>query len=144
MSLIYKGQTIADVGGSGGGGSGSGGSLEEIYSTEETRIGTWIDGKPLYRMYLEGTLPTDTAVHYIITYPEECDVKMYQNYFERNDGFSTGTFCSPNASYNSQSWIDKNKHQLGVQVGTAYLSVIGGKKCWLIIECTKTTDEATS
>lgn len=32
------------------GGSGSGGdSSEEIYSTEEVRIGTWIDGKPLYR-----------------------------------------------------------------------------------------------
>ena len=49
MSLIYKGQTIANVGGSGGVGSSSGGSSEEIYSTEETRIGTWIDGKPLYR-----------------------------------------------------------------------------------------------
>ena len=33
----------------GGSGSSSGGSSEEIYSTEETRIGTWIDGKPLYR-----------------------------------------------------------------------------------------------
>lgn len=33
-----------------GGGSGSsGGSSEEIYSTEEVRIGTWVDGKPLYR-----------------------------------------------------------------------------------------------
>lgn len=32
----------------GAGGSG-GGSSEEVYSTEETRIGTWIDGKPLYR-----------------------------------------------------------------------------------------------
>ena len=34
---------ITDDAGSGGG------SGEEIYSTEETRIGTWIDGKPLYR-----------------------------------------------------------------------------------------------
>lgn len=31
------------------GGGSSGGSSEEIYSTEETRIGTWIDGKPIYR-----------------------------------------------------------------------------------------------
>lgn len=28
---------------------GSGSSNETVYSTEETRIGTWIDGKPLYR-----------------------------------------------------------------------------------------------
>lgn len=34
----------------GGGSGGSGGSAEEVYSTEERRIGTWIDGKPLYRI----------------------------------------------------------------------------------------------
>ncbi len=28
---------------------GKAGSAEEVYSTEERRIGTWIDGKPLYR-----------------------------------------------------------------------------------------------
>lgn len=38
---------ITDDGGSSGGGSG--GTSEEVYSTEETRIGAWIDGKPLYR-----------------------------------------------------------------------------------------------
>lgn len=35
--------TDANSGSSGGSGAG------EVYSTEETRIGTWIDGKPLYR-----------------------------------------------------------------------------------------------
>lgn len=35
--------------GEGGGGSSGGTSVWEVYSTEETRIGTWIDGKPLYR-----------------------------------------------------------------------------------------------
>lgn len=30
-------------------GGGSGGSSEEVYSTEETRIGTWINGKPIYQ-----------------------------------------------------------------------------------------------
>lgn len=30
-------------------GGGASGSSWEVYSTEETRIGTWIDGKPLYR-----------------------------------------------------------------------------------------------
>lgn len=31
------------------GGSGGGGSSEEVYSTDEKRIGTWIDGKILYQ-----------------------------------------------------------------------------------------------
>lgn len=65
MSLIYKGQTIAGAGGSG---SSSSGSSEEVYSTEETRIGTWIDGKPLYRKTISFTIPyvggTDSSYTY--------------------------------------------------------------------------------
>lgn len=45
---------ITDDGSSGDSGSSS----EEIYSTEETRIGTWIDGKPLYRKIIIDTLPS--------------------------------------------------------------------------------------
>ena len=46
----------------GGGGSG-GGSAEGIYSTEETRIGTWM-GKPLYRKLYQVTSPSvkDTII----------------------------------------------------------------------------------
>lgn len=33
-----------------GGGSGGGGGNNNIYSTEEQIIGTWIDGKPIYRI----------------------------------------------------------------------------------------------
>ena len=29
----------------------------EMYLTDEVRIGTWIDGKPLYRRVVTGTLP---------------------------------------------------------------------------------------
>lgn len=39
-----------------GGGSG-GGSSWDTYSTEEQRIGTWIDGKPLYRITGSTTTP---------------------------------------------------------------------------------------
>lgn len=52
-----------DGGSSGGSG---GGSYEEIYSTEETRIGTWIDGKPVYR----------------------------KTYFKESDSYSTGAWHS--------------------------------------------------
>lgn len=30
---------------------------EEVYSTEEVKIGTWVDGKPLYRKVISSTLP---------------------------------------------------------------------------------------
>lgn len=45
----------------GGGGSGGGESAGEVHSTEETRIGTWIDGKPLYRKVIELTLPSTAS-----------------------------------------------------------------------------------
>ena len=50
------------------GGGGSGGGSNDVYSTEETRIGTWIDGKPLYRMVIteELTVPTNNT-NYIDT-----------------------------------------------------------------------------
>ena len=32
-----------------------------VYSTEETVVGTWIDGKPLYRRVVLGTTPTGTG-----------------------------------------------------------------------------------
>ena len=33
----------------------------EVYSTEEQKIGTWIDGKPLYRKVISSTLPKVTT-----------------------------------------------------------------------------------
>ena len=33
----------------------------EIYSTTEQRIGTWIDGKPLYQITIQDTMPTITT-----------------------------------------------------------------------------------
>jgi len=45
-----KGLYVIDDGKSGGSTS-----CEEIYFTEETRIGTWIDAKPIYRKVITGT-----------------------------------------------------------------------------------------
>lgn len=42
-------------------GGGGGSSAGEVYSTEEIRIGTWIDGKPLYRKTLLTTSPVSTG-----------------------------------------------------------------------------------
>lgn len=50
-----SGTYFVDDGSSGG----SSGSAWEVYSTEETRIGTWIDGKPLYRIVVNTTSPSE-------------------------------------------------------------------------------------
>lgn len=51
MKVAINGE-ILEV--SGGGGSPGDSSSEEIYSTDEARVGTWIDGKPLYRKTFAG------------------------------------------------------------------------------------------
>lgn len=51
MKIIIDGEAVEIPGGSGGGESAG-----EAYSTEETRIGTWIDGKPLYRKVFRGSI----------------------------------------------------------------------------------------
>lgn len=58
--------TISDgKDGTSGGGSSSGGGNTDVYSTEETAIGTWIDGKTIYRKVIEvGTLPRITTGDY--------------------------------------------------------------------------------
>lgn len=51
----------ADGSSSGGGSSGGGG---EVYSTEETAIGTWIDGRTIYRKVISMDLPAVKSGNY--------------------------------------------------------------------------------
>lgn len=51
MKIVINGKTVEIPSGGGDGGASAG----EVYSTEEQRIGTWIDGKPLYRKVYTGT-----------------------------------------------------------------------------------------
>lgn len=53
------GMYVVKEDGDGNGGGGGSGSQGEVYSTEETRIGTWIDGRPLYR--ISGTYDVSNA-----------------------------------------------------------------------------------
>ena len=57
-SLNSKFDLVTNIkfGGASGGGSSAG--LSNIYSEEETVVGTWIDGKPLYRKVVKYTLET--------------------------------------------------------------------------------------
>jgi len=41
----------------------------DVYSTEETRIGTWIDGKPLYRKVITTALPSKAVDNWQLLSP---------------------------------------------------------------------------
>lgn len=59
MKIILNGEVVE---------AGEGGSAGEVYSVEETRIGTWIDGKPLYRKVIQVTnfLSSDSKVSFVV------------------------------------------------------------------------------
>lgn len=87
MKIVIDGQT-ADIPG--------GGSAGEVYSTEEIRIGTWIDGKPLYRKVIAA----------------ETGDKISANTNDKNSLYDVSalnidTLCSMNAtSFAWETWIN--------------------------------------
>lgn len=110
MSIKYKGKTI-----SGGGGSG-----EEIYPTAETRIGTWIDGKPIYRktMYYPSFGPSSSSpVSNRIPLPDYNGIDNLINYecfYSPSNDPDKKTFMSlavvypDNQIYFAQTWTSNN------------------------------------
>lgn len=83
-------------------GDDSSGGRGEVYSTEEIRIGTWIDGKPLYRRVVENS---DSGL---------------LSLFSRNDAILNGTFLS------AQPDIDTYVRIYGYVVGSVNTAVIPG------------------
>lgn len=133
MSIIYKGQTVANV----GGGGGADPALE-VYSTEEVRIGTWIDGKPLYRKMYTVTLPSSTNVggYQLEPYPDEFEVKSYSGLFVDVWG---AIHTVPDHWANEFLTFCFMNHYIRVSFNsTSYVS----RPVTLFLEYTKTTDPA--
>lgn len=108
MKIVIDGQAVElPGGGSGGGGSGA----EEVYSTEETRIGTWIDGKPLYRKIYTGsvkTKPNHAPVEKIVPdwFLGAKLVRLYGNAYIDTGAY--GVYVQPLGQH-----IDENKNAWG-------------------------------
>ena len=45
---------------------GKDGSENQIYSTTEKAIGTWIDGKPLYRKVIQGNITSKDQILFVV------------------------------------------------------------------------------
>ena len=101
-----------------GDGCGTGGATaENVYSTEETVCGKWIDGKPIYRKVITGTLAKDSGYGYVFANVSELNVdrliNLYGNTSENNNiaqltiqtSFNTtaGIIAAINMYYNSSN-----------------------------------------
>lgn len=120
---------------------GTGGSSLslDVYSTEETRIGTWINGKPIYRKCFSLTTPpSSTTKWYDETKIESFEymvgttvIVFYNNaYIQTNYLSSAGQFLSGFDNI-GRLWI------------ACTMSNVQNKACVAVLEYTKTTDSGS-
>ena len=123
----------------GGGSGGSGGPAEEIYSTEERRIGTWIDGKPLYRKVFLATVPTGTNTWNPITEPlTELSIENVVHLYGTIKSDGVLIYRAVPELHSSLGIGNTNEIQLYNGTDTWF----AGKQIIVVLEYTKTTDEA--
>jgi hypothetical protein len=103
----------------------------EVYSTSEQRIGTWIDGKPLYRKTIKYTTP-NTSEYVVVADVGQCNVKHFYGQCDFGQGNIYPIPYGEGAYFNVVKYLNE----------WIFASTNGfeDKKCELTIEYTKTTD----
>ena len=122
------------------GGGGGGGGSEEVYSTEETRIGTWIDGKPIYRKVY--VLNSGQNGEHMIDVPgfdvSQIDTMVRMNAIIKGIQ-SSGTWVQ-------DGWNFSASNLLNFQISEGHMRIAhspafyANRPLWVILEYTKTTD----
>ena len=111
--------------------------VEEVYSTEEIKIGKWTDGKPLYRRVYEGIAINSNET--IIDSISGIDVKMIYGWLVKTaEGFIQPLGSYDNMENTSTSRVFYGSSYVKVQAASGYQT--GGFTARVIIEYTKTTD----
>lgn len=115
----------------------SGVSSGDTYSLEETRIGTWIDGKPLYRRVISTTTPSETYSQVVASLQESIKlVDMYGSFVLPN-GDQVPIPYRSEANYFVAAWISSGTDIKMTCGNTYYCSA----PATIIVEYTKTTDK---
>lgn len=106
---------------------------EEIYSTEEVRIGTWIDGKPVYRRVFN--TQTGSAVNDVTIVVNDVQNVDYPVYISGIMNLNNRFYQIPD-SYNDLSFDTSRNCIYHVIRSNAYI----GFPLTIVLEYTKTTD----
>lgn len=106
------------------------------YSTTEQVIGTWIDGKPIYRKVLTGTSTAGTTNINIsslnIAFPISANVIIHNT----NGNWVFGSYIQTSGSDSLNVYMHENFSTVYLRSGSSY--AFG--QYWLTLEYTKTTD----
>lgn len=115
---------------------GSGGVGEEIYSTEEVRIGTWIDGKPLYRRVIEGITPSSSgSSEYVANFGSSIRFVHYYGIVHLNN---SARLVAPNRAGSEYIGLYAS-NESDISCITTWQSALS-KPIFVVGEYTKTTD----
>ena len=121
----------------------------EVYSTTERRIGTWIDGKPLYQKVIKTLLPTTTTDFTVVQNDVDISdlnaetlfiVNTFSQYFVTTLHL---TQCMP---FNYTTLADRLGYTCWVYDVSSAIRVgnnraaLSGKDVYIIVKYTKTTD----
>lgn len=107
-----------------------------VYSTSEKRIGTWIDGKPLYQKTWTGTMSADNSQTVEITFTSSYanPKNMYGNFAKADNSSINGIPFSNNTYY---VYINVNEYGLKLEKNNTSWE---GRKYDITIQYTKPTD----
>lgn len=115
----------------------NGDSPGEVYSKEEICIGTWIDGKPLYRQVFDCTTPSETGDKVVVSTENNKSVVNISGMFL----WSTNQWFSINTANTLKDY--QIQLQTYYRRGDIIMSALSGafsKEAHVILEYTKTTD----
>lgn len=117
----------------GSGGNSSSSSAVDVYSTEETRIGTWIDGKPLYRKVFQSKTPSTTSSLGTIAIINDLSIVISIEGFFIVESGETRPLNLSNTAITHQI----SSTSVGMSVG---VSTYVDRPLYAILKYTKTTD----
>ncbi len=113
------------------------------FSFKEKCVGTWIDGKPLYRKMIDfGTLPTGRSKTVPVEVADEIDfglINFGASYFYYTPDPNNATYALMNANNVTQVYYSKNKNAVGISTSSA-LTDGNDYKAIICLEYTKTID----
>lgn len=112
----------------------------QVYSQEEQVIGTWIDGKPLYRKIITGSCPSVANQNIAVAEYSYLNVEQITSYYGMSfDGAGTamGLDFSSGDPYKLLTYVSTT--DIKQYAGSSLVS----ETFRITIEYTKTTDEAT-
>ena len=109
---------------------------EEVYSTEEQRIGTWIDGKPLYRIIKECDVSAkETQSNDISSIPyDTIFINLGKSFNRWVDNSSASIVWNTSDNDKGNVWINYEKKLNILNSSNA------ARHYWITLEYTKTTD----